>query len=146
MNIFSLKDIINLDFQINLPSIIFLRWDLWSWKTTLTKHIINNLLWVKDNITSPTYVYYNKFIWDFKNTKLEKTNQESFTIYHFDLYRLSSYQEFTMIWGEEILDNNSWIIIIEWPELIENYYKADLDITINKTLKDDERELKIIKR
>ncbi len=125
-NIYSLDSIKSLDLDIKTPSIIFLRWDLWAWKTTITKHIINNILKVKEDITSPTYTYYNKYG----------------NIYHFDLYRLKSYDEFFAIWAEDILDNNEWIIIIEWPDLIEKYYKADIEIIINKT--DDEQNREII--
>ncbi|MBT3728584.1 hypothetical protein HOF65_00670 [bacterium] len=40
---------------------------------------------------SPTYTYYNKYN----------------NIYHFDLYKLKSYDEFFAIGGEDILDNNN---------------------------------------
>jgi len=125
---YSINDIVNIDFPINKPSLIYLRWDLWAWKTTLAKSIINNILWIKDDITSPTYTYYNKYN----------------DIYHFDLYRLNTYDEFFAIWAEDILDNNEWVIIVEWPDLIEKYYKADIEIYINKTEDENIRELDII--
>jgi tRNA threonylcarbamoyladenosine biosynthesis protein TsaE len=128
-----LKSEINLlEIAINKPFLIYLKWDLWAWKTTISKHIINNLLWVSDNITSPTYTYYNKYVWN-----------DDTQIYHFDLYRLKNYDEFFSIWAEEILDNNAWVILVEWPELIENYYKPDLEIIISKTEREDEREIEI---
>lgn len=123
--IYSINNINTLDIQINKPFIIFIKWDLWAWKTTITKYIINNILKKGFEITSPTYTYYNKFD----------------DIYHFDLYRLNTYDEFFAIWWEDILDNNEWIIIIEWPEVIEKYYSADLEIVLNKTDKEDEREI-----
>lgn len=126
---YNLNEIKELNIKISKPCIIFLKWDLWAWKTTLSKHIINNLLGLDENITSPTYVYYNKYNND---------------IFHFDLYRLSSYDEFISIGWEEVLDNNSGVIIIEWPELIQDYYKADIIIELIKTDKDDEREVNII--
>ena len=58
--------------------------DLWVWKTTISKYILNNLLWIKEEITSPTYTYYNKY-WN---------------NYHFDLYRLENYDEFFAIGWE----------------------------------------------
>lgn len=132
--IYSLKDLPNLNLDIKNHCLIYLKWDLWAWKTTISKHILNNLLWVKDNITSPTYTYYNKYIW--KNNTI---------IYHFDLYRLKNYDEFFSIWWESILDDNNWIILIEWPELIEKYYKPNIEIKINKTNIENERELIINK-
>jgi len=124
---YSINKINSLDIKINKPSLIFLKWDLWAWKTTISKYIINDLLWKKFSITSPTYTYYNKYD----------------DIFHFDLYRLNSYDEFFAIWGEDILDNNNWVIIIEWPELIERYYSPDIEIILTKTNNDDERKIEI---
>ena len=116
--------------------IIFLFWDLWAWKTTLTKYFINQLLWVKENIISPTYTYYNQYNWIL--------DWEEINIYHFDLYKLSNYDEFFAIWAEEIFDNNDWIIIVEWPEIIKNVYQANIVITIEKTKNDNERLIEIL--
>lgn len=123
-----LNNISSLNLEIKKPFLIFLKGDLGSWKTTLSKYILNDILKIKDEITSPTYAYYNKY-------------SEN---YHFDLYRLENYDEFFAIWGEEILDNNSWVILIEWPELIEKYYKPDLEIILKKTENKNEREIEII--
>lgn len=111
--------------------IIFLHWDLASWKTTLSKHIINNLLWIKSDVISPTYTYYNKY---------------GNNIYHFDLYRLNNYDEFFAIGWEEILDNPENISIIEWPEIIKSNFKPTIQIYIRKTENELEREIEIIKK
>lgn len=125
---YTIDNISTLNLDIKTPSIIFLNWDLGAGKTTISKYILNNLLWVNQNITSPTYTYYNKY------------DQN----YHFDLYRLTSYDEFFAIWWEDILDNNSGVILIEWPDLIKKYYKADIIINLKKTQIDNEREIEII--
>ena len=130
MKKYSLENINNLKIDLSKPKLIFIKGDLWAWKTTLAKHILNNLLNIATDITSPTYAYYNKY-WE---------------NYHFDLYRLKNYDEFFAIGWEEILDNNSWIILIEWPDIIEKYYKPDIIINIEKTDIDDEREIEIIKK
>ena len=126
--IYRLNELNDLELDIKSPSIIFLKGDLWAWKTTLAKHIFSNLLHIKDEIKSPTYVYYNKY-----------GNN-----YHFDLYRLTNSSEFFAIWWEEILDNNAWVILIEWPEIIEDRYNADIIIKLTKTDNEDEREIEII--
>ena len=100
-----LKYISDLKIEIKKPCLIFLKWDLWAGKTTLAKHILNDILWIEGEVTSPTYTYYNKYLDN----------------YHFDLYRINNYDEFFAIWWEEILDNNSWVILVEWPEIIEKY-------------------------
>jgi tRNA threonylcarbamoyladenosine biosynthesis protein TsaE len=66
-----------------------LKGDLGAGKTTLSKHILQNILGITDDITSPTYTYYNRY----------GDN------YHFDLYRISKYDEFFAIGGEDVLDN-----------------------------------------
>jgi len=61
---------------------IFLRGDLGVGKTTLSKHIISTLLGTPITVKSPTYTYYNKY---------------DQNIYHFDLYRLQTYDDFVNI-------------------------------------------------
>ena len=126
--IYSINNLNTLDIKINKPCVIFLKWDLWAWKTTLSKYIINNLLKKIVDITSPTYTYYNKYD----------------DIFHFDLYRLKNYDEFFAIWGEDILDNNEWVIIVEWPEIIEKHYSPNIEIILWMTDNENEREIEII--
>lgn len=117
----------NLQISIKKPCIIFLYGDLWAGKTTLSQHIIGNILGKTQPVTSPTYTYYNKID----------------DIYHFDLYRISTYDEFISIGWEEILDNNEWVILIEWPEIIEKYYTPDISIRLEKTEREGERNIVI---
>lgn len=124
-----LNSLNEIELSIKKPCLIFLKWDLWAGKTTFVKHIVNNILGIREEqVSSPTYTYFNKYA--------DET-------YHFDLYRLDDYEKFFFIGGEEILDNNRWVIIIEWPELIEDFYKPDIMITIRKTELTDEREMEI---
>ena len=132
---YNINDINKLDFTFNKGNIVFLKWDLGAWKTTLSKYILNDILWVKSSITSPTYTYYNKYEGVLEWEKID--------IYHFDLYRINDYDEFFAIWAEEILDNNSWVILIEWPEIIEKYYNSDIEIKLFKTNIENQREIEI---
>lgn len=125
MKKYYINDLNKVKIPVRTPSLIFLKWDLWAGKTTISKYILNDLLWIKDEVKSPTYVYYNKY-WE---------------NYHFDLYRLKNYDEFFAIWWEEILDNNKWVILIEWPEILEWVYKPDLIIELKKTENEKEREI-----
>lgn len=126
---FSLEAIKTLDIPISSPCIIFMYWDLWAWKTTLSKEIISRFTQSEHVVTSPTYVYYNKYE----------------NIYHFDLYRMRDYDEFVSIGWEEILDNNSGVIIIEWPELLEAYYVPDIIIRLKKTQEETIRSIEVIR-
>jgi tRNA threonylcarbamoyladenosine biosynthesis protein TsaE len=118
--------------DISSPCIIFLVGDLWAGKTTLSQHIIRHRLWVKENITSPTYTYYNHYC-----------SPSHGDIYHFDLYRLQNYDEFFAIWAEEIFDNNSGVIIVEWPQLITDYYKADMTLLLWMGESEDTRRIEL---
>ena len=129
-----LNEIKNIVLDINSWDRIFLIWDLASWKTTFTKHIINDLLQINEDITSPTYTYYNKYEINWVN------------IYHFDLYRLKNYDEFFAIWWEDILDDENNIVLIEWPDVIKKYYSPTIEINLFKTQNLDEREIEIIKK
>lgn len=114
--------------NISSPSIIFLIGDLWAGKTTLSKHLIQDRLGVCENITSPTYTYYNHYI-----------SPSHGDVYHFDLYRIENYDEFFAIWAEEIFDNNSGLIIVEWPQVISDYYKPDMTLLLSMGESEDTR-------
>ena len=133
--IYKLQELNKIPLDIKIPCLIFLEWDLGAGKTTLSKHILNNLLWVRKEITSPTYTYYNKYLWELKNKNIP--------VYHFDLYRLQNYEEFIAIWAEEVFDNNSWIIIVEWSELLKDYYKPDIKIVLENLWNENERDIEI---
>jgi tRNA threonylcarbamoyladenosine biosynthesis protein TsaE len=136
--IYNINNIKQLSFSLKISDIVFLNWDLWAWKTTISKHILNNILSVKENITSPTYTYYNKYEWILDWKVID--------IYHFDLYRLNNYDEFFAIWAEDILDNNNWIILVEWPDIIKEYYQSNLTINLFKLENENERRIEIIKK
>lgn len=127
---YSLNNIWSIKIPNKKPLIVFLKGDLWAWKTTLSKHILQDIFGVTDEITSPTYTYYNRY------------NEH----YHFDLYRIWDYDEFFAIGGEDILDNLQWVALIEWPEKIQAYYQPDVEIYLRKTNKEDEREIEIIQK
>lgn len=128
--IYTLKDLEKIDLKIKPWYIIFLYWDLWAGKTTIIKQILKSILWNDINVTSPTYVHYKKY---------------SKNIYHFDLYRLEDYNDFVNIGWEEIIDNEQNICLIEWPQIIENIFKPDIKIIINKVPeRENERDIEII--
>ncbi len=126
--IYSLDKIPTINFPKDKPCTVFLHGDLWAGKTTLSKWILQNIFEVTDEITSPTYTYYNKYGKNF----------------HFDLYRIWDYDEFFAIGWEDVLDNLEGIALIEWPEKIAKYYKPDIEIHLTKTEDENKREIEII--
>lgn len=111
----SLDGLGDINLNISTPSLVFLYGDLWAGKTTLTSNIIRKYIGSEIEITSPTYVYYNRYG----------------DIYHFDLYRVADYDKFVLLGWEEILDSNDGIILIEWPQILEPYYTPDISITLD---------------
>lgn len=87
-------------------NILLLKGNLGAGKTTFTQFLLKNL-GSEDEVNSPTYSIVNEY----KSPKGK--------IYHFDLYRLKNIDEVYDIGIEEYLDN-SFLCIIEWPEVYED--------------------------
>lgn len=88
-------------------AVITLQGDLGAGKTTLVQSIAA-CLGVKQLVTSPTFTYLNQY-----------QTASGLTIYHFDLYRLSSLSAFEHAGFFEYLYQKNSIAIIEWPEIIQ---------------------------
>ena len=99
-------------------SIVALHGDLGSGKTLITREIIKYFCGDNTVVSSPTF------------NILQTYKAPHFTIYHYDLYRLKSYDEIWELGLEEAFEN---LCIIEWPELIGDslpkpYIKIELKI------------------
>ena len=87
-------------------------------KTTLIKGICA-ALGSSNEISSPTYALVNEY------------DGDNSLIYHFDLFRLKSFEEVLDIGFEEYIDSDA-ICLIEWPEKIESLVEHGLKIEIDK--------------
>lgn len=77
-------------------------------KTTLVRELLRCYGVTSRMITSPTFTYMQQY-----------GVGSGVTLYHFDLYRLATLQDFVYAGFDEYLyRNNSWCFI-EWPEIIE---------------------------
>ncbi len=82
--------------------------DLGAGKTTLMKGLVAEVTGLqKDEVNSPTFNYLNIY-------------QGKTSVYHFDLYRLTSEEEFYLRGFDEYL-NEGHICCIEWAEKIASY-------------------------
>jgi tRNA threonylcarbamoyladenosine biosynthesis protein TsaE len=70
---------------------------------------------VTESLISPTFT----FIHEYKNPR------DNSTLYHVDLYRISSAQEAAELGLEEYVDDPSAITVIEWAEQAEELLPAD---------------------
>lgn len=94
-------------FQLRMQCQIYaLTGPLGAGKTTLAQSLLRRF-GVQGVITSPTFTYVNIY-----------QLSDGTTLYHFDLYRIGSVDEFIMNgFNEYLYQPQSWAII-EWPEVI----------------------------
>jgi tRNA threonylcarbamoyladenosine biosynthesis protein TsaE len=97
---------------------IALKGDLGAGKTTFVKGLAKGLgVSEAYYITSPTFTIINEY-----------PAFPPFTLYHLDLYRLSSADELEYIGFDDLIDDNH-IIVVEWPQILKDIsYKFDIDI------------------
>jgi len=98
-------------------------------KTTLVQEMLG-ILGVQGPIQSPTYTYVT--VYALPNAR---------RLYHFDLYRLSSHNEFVQAGFDEYLYDERSLCFIEWPEIIKVGLPSD---TISITLAYAPNEQRII--
>lgn len=76
-------------------------------KTSLVRTVLQKM-GVSQPVSSPTFSYINVY-----------TLPSGKKVYHFDLYRLSGVQQFYDAGFDEYLEDETALVFIEWPELIE---------------------------
>ncbi len=137
-NLAQLPEIINLiivSLKSNSINIVTLTGQLGAGKTTLVQSLLRT--WgVQEAITSPTFTYVNCYK---LNTGLK--------IYHFDLYRLLTLDNFIELGFDEYLGQPNSLVIIEWPEIIAPILKnlPERVLRINlEHVENGERKLSLI--
>ena len=110
---------------------IFLIGEIGVGKTTFTRYLINNLQSQKgtqvSEVLSPTFnLLYEYEIKDLK-------------IMHYDLYRIKEEKELVNL--GMFSEKQKAVRIIEWPQMIKNRFKEKLEIELNYTNNENEREV-----
>lgn len=91
--------------QLKRGAVVALHGDLGAGKTTLAKGVIAALTSISTpEVQSPTFTYLNIY-------------EGELPIYHFDLYRLKSHEDFIQLGFLDFLGENG-ICLIEWAERI----------------------------
>ena len=93
--------------------------DLGSGKTGFVKGICSYFN-VRDTVSSPTFIIVNEYSGFYENDK------SGIDIFHFDLYRLKSLKELSVI-GFENYFNGKSICLIEWADLAKQYLRGRME-------------------
>lgn len=96
-------------------TVIALSGDLGSGKTAFTKEL-GKLLNVKEEILSPTFVIMKLYDISHKNFK---------KLIHIDAYRIDDAKELEILNWREYISNKDNLIVIEWPERVEELIPTD---------------------
>jgi tRNA A37 threonylcarbamoyladenosine biosynthesis protein TsaE len=110
-------------------------------------------------VRSPTYTYYQKYK-KIQNSKFKIQNSgewvnssaqnlESWinnleSVFHMDLYRLEDYETWVSIGGEEIAEDPTTIMLIEWPEILGERVQYTQKISI-EVVENGKREVVVEK-
>lgn len=86
--------------------------ELGAGKTQFIKGICSHF-GIKEIVNSPTFIIVNEYI-----------SEKGLKIYHFDFYRLKTLDEIINTGFPEYL-NGDGLVIIEWPELVDNILPAE---------------------
>ncbi len=106
--------------------------DLGSGKTTFTQFFVK-AFGIKQTVTSPTFVIEKIY-------KLPK-NKKFKHIIHIDAYRLNSGEEMKDLGWDQIVSDPQNIILIEWPERIEEILPKNVIRIDFKFIDENQREI-----
>lgn len=113
------------------PKLVVLRGDLGAGKTTLVKGIAQGFHAAsEEDVTSPTF------------TLIHEYRGPSTMVYHIDLYRIDTQRELDTLALDDLMTENS-ILLIEWGEKFARFERErDAEITIER-MSEDERRITI---
>ena len=108
-----------------------MRGDLGAGKTTLVKGIAEGFHAAsQDDVTSPTF------------TLIHEYRGPSATLYHIDLYRIDTPRELETLGLDDLIAENS-VLLIEWGEKFPRFQREkDVEIAIER-ISENERKIKI---
>ena len=114
------------------PKIVVLRGDLGAGKTTLVKGIAEGFNAAsQDDVTSPTF------------TLIHEYRGPSATLYHIDLYRIDTQRELETLGLDDLMTDNS-VLLIEWGEKFPRFERErDLEIALER-VSENQRKIKVI--
>ena len=117
--------------KVKLGTVIALVGNLGSGKTTFTKGFAKGLN-IKEHVGSPTFKIVSEY------------EGKHFNLYHIDSYRLNNSNDFLKIGGEEFLNQETGVTIIEWADLIKDVLpKNTIIINFSRLNHENSRRIEI---
>jgi tRNA threonylcarbamoyladenosine biosynthesis protein TsaE len=113
------------------PTMVVLRGDLGAGKTTIAKGIAEGFQAAsREEVTSPTFTLVHEY------------RGPEVTVYHIDLYRVDTQRELETLGLDDLVADNS-ILLIEWGEKFPRFIRErDLQISL-ETLGETERRIRV---
>lgn len=107
--------------SLNPPKLVLLRGDLGAGKTTLVKGIAAGFSAAsEEDVTSPTFTLVHEY-----------RGREA-SLYHIDLYRVDTARELETLGLDDLMSDNS-ILLIEWGEKFSRFQNGrDVEIAITR--------------
>ena len=116
---------------LTAPKLVILAGDLGAGKTTLVKGIAEGFRAAsEDDVTSPTF------------TLIHEYRGPSVTVYHIDLYRVDTQRELETLGLDDLISDNS-LLLIEWGDKFERFKRErDVEITMAR-ISETERKITV---
>jgi tRNA threonylcarbamoyladenosine biosynthesis protein TsaE len=111
--------------------VVLLHGELGAGKTTFTKYLVE-ALGIPARVQSPTFVLLRKY---------EGTHVK---VNHLDLYRVTSVEDVKALDIAELISENGFITIIEWPEIARAFLpETCIEIKFDVLAGDSERKINV---
>ncbi len=115
--------------ELTGKEVVALFGDLGAGKTAFTRGVAKYCK-VRSGVSSPTFAIVHEY------------DGEKFKIYHFDMYRINSYEDLESTGFFDYLDKG--VLIIEWSENIVDFLPADaIKVKIEKSNDENQRVISI---
>jgi tRNA threonylcarbamoyladenosine biosynthesis protein TsaE len=113
------------------PRLVLLRGDLGTGKTTMVKGIALGFQAAsEEDVTSPTFTLVHEYC------------GPSATLYHIDLYRVDTPRELETLGLDDLMGDNS-VLLIEWGEKFARFERErDLEIALER-VSENERRIRV---
>lgn len=121
--------------SLNGGAVIALRGDLGSGKTTFVQGLAQGL-GVTQRIISPTFIIMRTY-----NVIKSSSHQAIKSFYHVDLYRIETGSDVEGLGLLELMHDPQNVIVIEWPEKIEQLLPSTCINFFFEYLEDDKRKI-----